>query len=185
VQFYLQAPGFMGGSVGKARETARAARPEQARVLEAVVALHDKDFDAAQKLLEPHRHGADLDIDDDAYGTWTGLGITFVKDGKAERARPVFERMARERPADAMGAFGLGYVAAELGQHADAAKHYEHCAKLKGADQLAVDYRLGLSLIAAGQRDAARNVLQRFVQTKGPWSSKNVEDAKKKLQELS
>jgi tetratricopeptide (TPR) repeat protein len=186
VQFYLQAPGFMGGSVGKARETARAAaRPEQARVLEAMVAFHDKDFDAAQKLLEPHRHGTDLDIDDDAHGTSIGLGLTFIRDGKAERARPVFERMARERPADAMGAFGLGYVAAELGQHAEATKHYEQCAKLKGADQLPVDYRLGLSLIAAGQRDAARTALQRFVQAKGPWSTKNVDDAKKKLQELS
>lgn len=186
VQFYLQAPGFMGGSMNKARETARAAaRPEQARVLEAMVAFHDRDHDAAQKLLEPHRHGADLDLDDDAHGTWMELGIGFVRGGKAERARPVFERMARERPADAMGAFGLGYVAAELGQHADAAKHYQQCAKLRGADQLPVDYRLGLSLMAADQREAARTALQRFVQTKGPWSSKNVEDAKKKLQELS
>jgi tetratricopeptide (TPR) repeat protein len=186
VQFYLQAPGFAGGSVSKARETARAAaRPEQARALEAMVAFHDKDFDAAQKLLEPHRHGSDTDVDDDARGTLIGLGITFLGDGKAERARPLFERLARERPADAMGAFGLGYVAAELGQHADAAKHYEQCAKLRDADQLPVDYRLGLSLMAAGQRDAARVALQRFVQTKGPWSSKNVEDAKKKLQELS
>jgi hypothetical protein len=186
VQFYLQAPGFMGGSVGKARETARgAARPEQARVLEAMVAFHDKDLDATQKLLEPHRRGADFDVDDDAHSTLTGLGITYIREGKAERARPVFERMARERPADAMGPFGLGYVAAELGQHADATKFYEHCATLKGSDQLPVDYRLGLSQIAAGQRDAARASLQRFVQAKGPWPAKYIDDAKKRLQELS
>jgi tetratricopeptide (TPR) repeat protein len=186
VQFFLQAPGFAGGSISKARETARAAaRPEQARVLEAMVAFHDKDHDAAQKLLEPHRFGSDTDVDDDARGTSIGLGIMFLGDGKAERARPLFDRLARERPAEAIGAYGLGRVAAELGQHADAAKHYEQCAKLRDADQLPVDYRLGLSLIAAGQRDAARVALQRFVQTKGPWSSKNIEDAKKKLQELS
>jgi tetratricopeptide (TPR) repeat protein len=186
VQFYLQAPGFAGGSVSKARETARAAaKPEQGRVLEAMVSFHDKDYDAAQKLLEPHRHGADIDVDDDAHGTWVGLGFALTNDGKAERARPVFERLARERPLEAMGAYGLGRVAAELGQHAEAVKQYEQGARLKGADRLPVDYRMGLSLIAAGQRDAARASLQRFVQSKGPWSAKNVDDAKKKLQELS
>jgi len=186
VQFYLQAPGLVGGSVAKARETARAApRPEQARVLGALVALHEKEFDTALKTVEPHRDGIEIDLDDDARNVWIGVGIGLVNDGKAERARPVFERIARERPADAIGPYGQGRVAAVLGQHADAVKHYEQCAKLKGAEQLPVDYRLGLSLIGQGQRDAARTALQRFVQAKGPWSPKTVDDAKKKLQELS
>jgi tetratricopeptide (TPR) repeat protein len=186
VQFYLQAPGFAGGSVNKARETARAApRPEQARVLDATIALYEKNFDAAQKALEPHRDGTDTVQNDDARDALIGVGISLVSDGKAERARPVFERLLRDRPGDAIGAFGLGYTVAALGQHADAVKHFEQSAKLRGAEDLPVDYRLGLSLIAAGQRDAARTALQRFVQTKGPWSAKNVDDAKKKLQELS
>jgi tetratricopeptide (TPR) repeat protein len=186
VQFYLQAPGFAGGSVNKARETARAApRPEQARVLDATIALYEKNIDAAQKALEPHRDVGDTVLNDDARDALIGIGISLVGDGKAERARPVFERLSRDRPGDAMGAFGLGFTASALGQHTDAVKHFEHSAKLKGAEDLPVDYRLGLSLMAAGQREAARTALQRFVQTKGPWSPKNVDDAKKKLQELS
>ncbi len=186
VQFYLQAPGFAGGSVGKARETARAAtRPEQARVLGATIALYEKNFDAAHKALEQHRDGADTVLNDDARDALIGVGISLVGDGKAEQALPVFERLSRDRPGDAMGAFGLGYTAAALEQHADAAKHFERSAKLNGAEDLPVDYRLGLSLISSGQRDAARAALQRFVQAKGPWSPKNVDDAKRKLQELS
>jgi tetratricopeptide (TPR) repeat protein len=186
VQFYLQAPGIAGGSVRKARETAHAApRPEQARVLDATIALYEKDFDAAQKALALHRDGADTVLNDDAHDALIGIGISLISDGKAERARPVFERLLRDRPGDAMGAFGLGYIAAALGQHAEAVKHFEQSAKLKGAEDLPVDYRLGLSLISQGQRDAARTALQRFVQAKGPWSPKSVDDAKKKLQELS
>ena len=48
VEFYLQAPGLIGGSTAKAIEAARtAAKPEQARALEARVALEDERFDAA------------------------------------------------------------------------------------------------------------------------------------------
>jgi tetratricopeptide (TPR) repeat protein len=162
-----------------------APRPEQARVLDATIALYEKNLDAAQKALEPHRDGADTVQNDDARDVLAGIGISLVSDGKAERARPAFERLSRDRPSEAMGAFGLGYTAAALGQHAEAVKHFEQSAKLRGAQELPVDYRLGLSLIAAGQRDAARTALQRFVQTKGPWSAKSVDDAKKKLQELS
>jgi hypothetical protein len=185
VEFYVQAPAVAGGGLGKAREAAKAApKPEQTRVLEARIAVHDKKHDEAVKLLAAHRDGADTEVNDAARNTWHAVGFEWLNDGKADKAKPVFERSVREWPERATGLYGLGRAATDLGQAAEGVKWLEQSAKLSGAEFLPIDYRLGLALLAAGQNDAAKAALTRFVGSKGSWSKKNLDDAKKKLTEL-
>jgi len=184
VEFYLVAPGLLGGSSAKAAETARAApRPEQARALDARIRLQDEKFEDALKLLADVRPGNDsaLSEDTDAWRIAAAFGL--LRNGEADKARAAFERSQQDRPGNAYAPYGLARIQADAGAHAEALKLLERCASLRGAAQLPLDYRLGLSQQALGQTDAARASFKRFVAA-GKGESKSIDDAKKRLAQL-
>ena len=184
VEFYLQAPGLIGGSTAKAAETARtAAKPEQARALEARVALEDERFDAALAGLYGVQPGTDSALADDVQQWTTQAGFGLLAKGEAAKARPVFERLLREQPTQAAGAYGLGRSQMALGAQAEAGRLFEQAAKLKGAAMLPIDYRLGLALQAQGQTEAARAAYARFVAA-GRGQGPSLYDARKRLAQL-
>ena len=184
VEFYLLAPGMLGGSESKALETARAApRPDQVRALEARVALADGRFDAAIAGLATVRPGADDPLADDVQQWQAAAAFGLLGKGQAAQARPVFERMAREQPALAIGPYGLGRLLLEQGDAAEAVKRLEQARGLKGAGVLPIDYRLGMAWQAQGQTAAARAALGRFVAA-GKGNSKALDDARKRLAQL-
>lgn len=184
VEFYLQAPGLMGGSRSKARDLAQAAPVPAQRVLMARVAEHDGEPERALRELLAHRFGADAEVDDDARGWATSAAFQLLNKGQPLPAvRSWFERLAAERPADAMGPYGLARWHAEGGQHAEALAAYERSARLKGAERLPIDYRSGIALQALGRKDAARAAFQRFVAT-GRGNKKALEDARSRLEEM-
>src|SRR5258706_5217828 len=78
VQFYLLAPGVIGGSVAKAQEVARAAapkQPEHAKVLLAFVSLNQKRFADVERDLAAVKPGADKELIDDINALWVALGF--------------------------------------------------------------------------------------------------------------
>ncbi len=187
VEFYLVAPGLLGGSHSKALAAARgAAKPDQTQALEARVALDDERFDAALATLYavPSGAGSDPALTEDVQQWIQSAGFALLAKDQPAKALPVFERLQRERPGHAVGWYGAARAQHALGAVADALRLYEHGAKLKGAAAFGFDYRLGLALQAAGQPDAARLALARFVATgKGP--GKALDDARKRLQQLA
>lgn len=185
VEFFVLAPGVMGGSTRRAEELARAAaRPEQARALQARIALGDDQTDKALALLQDTPSGGDPALAEDLWKWQAQAGFVLLQSGQAAKARPVFERVLREQPGQAMGAFGLGRVAQEAGQHAEAVKLFEQGLRAQGAVHYpGLHYRLGLSLQALGQADAAKAALQRFV-ADGRASGKALDDARKRLAQL-
>lgn len=184
VDFYLLAPGMLGGSSSKASEAARgAARPEQVRALEARVALADERFEAAAAGLSAVQAGGDAALADDV-GQWlAAAGFGLLSKGQAALAKPVFERLQRDHPAQAVASYGLGRVLFEQGEPAEAIKRFEQARAQQGAAILPIDYRLGIALQAQGQTEPAKAALSRFVAA-GKGSSKAMEDAKKRLAQL-
>lgn len=184
VEFYLQAPGLIGGSTAKAAEAARAAaKPEQARALEARVALEDERFDGALAGLYSVQPGADSALADDVQQWTARAGFGLLGKGEAAKAKSVFERLLREQPTQAVAAYGLGRSQLELGATAEATRLFEQAAKLKGAAQLPIDYRLGLALQTQGQTEPARAAYARFVAA-GRGQGKSLDDARKRLAQL-
>ena len=184
VEFYLLAPGMLGGSTSKAVEVAKgAARPEQVRALEARVALADERFEAAIAGLTALPAGADGALADDVQQWLAVAGFGLLGKGQAAQARPVFERLQRDHPAHAMGPYGLGRVLFEQGELAEAVKRFEQARLLKGTASLPIDYRLGIALQAQGQAEPAKAALARFVGA-GKGSAKALDDAKKRLAQL-
>ena len=186
-QFYLVAPGMAGGSVSKAKELAAAAQakqPEHAKLLRAQIALQDKQWPEAERELQSVRPGDDKTLAIEVRQTWGQLGTGYFGDKQYPKARGVFEQMMRDAPAQAMGSYGLARVMTESAQPDEAIKLLERARALEGADRLPIDHRLGIALLAKGDKPAAKLALERFLGSKKP-NPRNLEDARKRLAELS
>lgn len=184
VEFHLQAPGIAGGSTRRARELAQAAPSrEQAKALDARIALQEERFEAALGQLAGVQAGADSALATEQRNWAISAALALVNKGEAAKARATFEQLAAERPQDAMGPFGLARVATETGQPLQAIALFGRAAKLDGADRLPIDYRLAIAQQAAGQTDAARESLRRFVAA-GRGAPRSLDDAKKRLAQL-
>jgi len=185
-QFYLMAPGVAGGSTAKAKELAAAAdkrQPEQAKLLRALIASNDKQLAEMERELQSIKPGDNKGLLNDLRDAWAQLGANLLADKQPAKAKAVFDQLARDYPAQAIGAYGLGRVATEQGQADEAIKQLERARALAGADNLPIDHRLGLALLAKGDKSQAKLALERFVGNKKA-NPRNLEDAKKRLAEL-
>ena len=185
VEFYLLAPGVMGGSSSKAAEVARAApRPEQAQALQARVALADQQYEKAiQALLSLPASALEPALAEDARNWAVQAGLAMVNNGMANKAQPYFDRLAREQPEQAGPVYGQARVRGEQGAHEDALKLYEQARKLKSAGQWPLQYRIGKSLDELGRKDDAKAAYKRYVaEGKGP--AQLLGDAKKRIEQL-
>lgn len=185
-QFYLIAPGFAGGSVAKARELAseaQARQPEQARLIRFLVAAQDKDWAGAERELASVKPGEDRTLQRELRNGWMRLGAELVEQKSHAKARTVFEAVQRDHPQHAAGSYGLARVAIETQQPDEALRLLERCRTLEGADRYPLDYRMGLALLAKGDKAGAKVALERVVQNRRSHP-RSVDDAKKKLAEL-
>lgn len=184
VNFHLLVPALMGGSRSKANELARTApTPEQGQALAAMLLLADDKPEAALQTLQAIKPGRDRAVDEDARSVAHNAGFALLNAGQGAKARAWFERAQREQPDDAMATYGLGRVLAESGAHGEALAWYDKAARLDGAAQLPIDYRVGIAQQALGQQAAARASFTRFIAS-GRGARKALDDARKRLEQL-
>ena len=184
VEFYLLAPGMMGGSTSQAAELARSApTPEQVRTLEARIAMNDRRFEDGLKLLAGLPAALPPALAEDVRGWGVQCALGMANAGQAAAALPAVEKLVREHPEHAGPVFALARVRAEAGQHEAAVVLYEQAAKLRGAHELPVAWRLGISQQQLGRTEAARASFQRFVAA-GKGHKTSLEDARKRLAQL-
>lgn len=184
VEFYLLAPGLMGGSTARAQELARSApNPEQARVLQARVDLQEGRAAAVLQTMSTALQTSDPEVAGDAAQWGFAAATRLINDGQAAQAQPFLERLTRERPASANGPYGLARVQAAAGAHAEALRLYDQAAKAADVSWLPLDYRRGIALQELGRLDEARAAYTRFVSA-GKGQKASLEDARKRLQAL-
>jgi len=184
LEFYLVAPGFMGGSAAKAAELARTApKPEQVAAMQGRLLMQDKEFEAALAALAKVPAAMDPALAADVRGWSVQAGLGAISAGQAAKAQGVFERLARERPGHADGVYGLARVRGELGDWSESLRLYERAATLKGAVAWPVTYRTGIALQKLGRVDEAKVAFQRFVSA-GKGQKQSLEDARKRLEQL-
>ncbi len=184
LEFYLMAPGFMGGNTDKAVELARTApRPEQVTTLQGRLAMQDKKFDVALNAFAALPVAIDPALQPDLRGWSMQAGLGAVSTGQAAKAQSAFERLVRERPGHADGVYGLARVRGELGDWAESLRLYERAATLQGAVHWPVAYRMGIALHKLGRVDEAKAAFQRFISA-GKGQKQSLEDARKRLEQL-
>ena len=184
MEFHSIAPGLMGGSTSKAAELARnAPRPEQVSALQARLAMTDKRFEPALQAFIALLGTPDTALAADVRGWGVQAGLGTVNAGQAATAQPFFERLMRDRPGDAAGAYGLARVRGELGDWAESLRLYEAAISLKRAGDWPIVYRMGIAQQQLGKPDAAKTSFTRFIAT-GKGQKASLEDAKKRLEQL-
>jgi tetratricopeptide (TPR) repeat protein len=185
-QFYLMVPGVAGGGAEKAKSLEaeiRSSQPEHAKLLRARAAMQDKQMADAERELQSIKPGSDTSLQSELRESWVALGMYFVREKQFPKAKTWFEQLERDQPKQAMGAYGLGRLALEMGQPEDAIRQLERARAMDGADSLPIDYRLGIAFQTKGDKDKAKATLTRFVASKRA-SPNNIKDARKRLAEL-
>ncbi|HYD52619.1 MAG TPA: tetratricopeptide repeat protein [Gemmatimonadaceae bacterium] len=117
VQFYTLAPGFIGGSMVKARaQAAEIARisPFHGHLAHGMVAERSKDDAGARRAYE-----AAIAASPDSAAGYLALGLLHQRHDRWEDAFAVYERLQRARPADGAVLYHIGRAASLSGHHLD------------------------------------------------------------------
>jgi tetratricopeptide (TPR) repeat protein len=184
VEFYVEVPGMLGGGIGKAEELAKSAPlPEQAKALQARALLGDKKPEAALALLLALPANLEPNLASDVQSWTMQSGMQLVNAKQPAKALPAFERLLRDKPGNAAGHYGLARAKGELGDWAEALSLLEKSAKLKGAGNWPVAYRIGIAQQQLGQTDAAKASFKSFIDA-GKGQKNSLEDARKRLEQL-
>lgn len=183
---YLIVPGVAGGSVDKARQlevAVRDSQPEVAKLLRARLAAQDKRWDEAERELAAIQLGRQPSFHNEVINAWAGLARQWNKNQQHAKSRARFEQLAQQLPELASPVYQLARTLADEGRHADAIRLYEKARGLIGAAGLPIDHRVGVSWMDLGDKDKARQHLQRFVLDRRA-NPGNVDDARRRLKEL-
>ncbi|MCX8005926.1 MAG: hypothetical protein N2688_13395, partial [Burkholderiaceae bacterium] len=193
MMFYVIAPSVAGGGRDKAVRLAaeiETRAPAQAQALRIRLALADKRWDEAERMLAQAQAGKDGDLRESLLQSWQLLAYHYLRDEGAvdlPRSAALFERIARDYPERAEGPYGLGRVRSEQGRQEEAVALFDKSRTLKGQRQLPIDYRIGQAWQAQGDRARAKGAYERFIATQAdnPRMRRTmIDDAKKRLAEL-
>ena len=163
LQYYVIAPGFMGGSMGKARAQAREITSRSAlrgRIAKGVIAERNKEVALAQREYE----AAVAAAPDSAIG-YTVLGDLYRRTGKYDQAFATFARMQKVLPQEAAALYLIGRTSAVSGERLDegaAALRGYLAARRRDTDPplASAHFRLATILEKQGRRDEARGEYQ-------------------------
>ncbi len=183
IDFYLQAPGIMGGSVAKAKEQAQEIRRRDAvRGYRAAgrVAEHEKEFDRA---LQEYERAAKEFPQKTEPVYW--IGSFYSQRKQYAKAFEVYEKLLEKQPSELAACYQIGRMAVLSGERLDRG---EECLKLylqyeprKDEPPLAwAHYRLGQLYEKRGNRDLAKREYQSALRI-----DPTHRDAKEALKKLS
>jgi tetratricopeptide (TPR) repeat protein len=185
LQYYLVAPGIVGGGADKARSLAQDTAKtslEAAQLMQARLAIDDKDLAKAERLARAVEAPADSKLGDERRDTLNNIGFRYTTDKRHADGERVFRELQAAYPRHEAGVYGLGRVRQEQGRQAEAVPFFEQAAALyPGA---AVYYRLGQSLQATGARPKAAAAFEKALAARPALSKKQREDAQDQLKSM-
>jgi tetratricopeptide (TPR) repeat protein len=184
MQYYLAAPGFVGGGKDKARATAMDAgkvNADAGKLFNALLAIGDKKATEAESLLQSVKSPESPDLQDMLRQSLVGTGALYLQDKKFDDATRVFNSIISRFPASYMGAYGLGRVAQEQGKYDQALTHYAKAQAIQTSGL--THFRVGQTHQAAGDKPAAIAALEKAIAA-GGLSKGQREDAGKRLTQL-
>lgn len=184
---YLVVPGVAGGGVDKARQLeqqVRETQPEVAKLLRARLAAQDKRWVDAERELAAIQLGRQPSFHNEVVNAWAGLARQWNKSDQHAKSRARFEQLMQQLPELASPVYQLARTLADEGRQTEAIRLYERARGLIGGAVLPIDHRLGVAWMDLGDKDKARQHLQRFLQDRRA-NPGNVDDAKRRLKELA
>jgi len=182
IEFYLQVPGILGGSVDKAKEEAAEIRKRDSfrgRVAMAQVFLHQKDTAGAERELK----AAVTESPADAKAR-LALGQLYANNQRWPEAFDSVEAILKTDPNNWLALYAIGRNGAVSGQHLDRAeeclkRYLGHTPALHEPPLANTHFRLGMVYEKKGDKAKARAEYQEAVRL-----DPKLEDAKKALEKV-
>jgi len=166
IQYYLLAPGFLGGSKDKAKQQAAEVKrrnPYRGALVAAQVCVAVKDHGCAESELK----WAINTYPDSSLG-YTSLSAYYVSEKQFDRAFAVVDARLKARPTDPVALYSLGRTVSISGQNLErgdaALRAYIAAPPENGPSVANAHYRLGLIAEKRGDKEFARREYQTAVQ---------------------
>lgn len=185
-QFYLMAPGIVGGSADKAERNTtsfEALRPDAGPLLRTGIQLQNDELDRVSAvLLAPDAFKA-ADLADGYRDALTGLGFRQLQAKQPAKALETFRRGRERFPDDASLCLGYGRSELESGQVDAAIEALRRAVELD--PQRGAQYRLGIALQTKGDAVAATAAFREYLALpSGKRSDDTSKDAKRRIEQL-
>ena len=185
LQYYLVAPGIVGGGVDKGRALAADSAklsPELGQLMQARIAIKEEDFAQAERLLRAVNAAPGSDLADQRRDALWSLGGTLMMEKRYADSERVFRELQAAYPDSELGLYGQARLRQEQGKHAEAVPLLEQAARIY--PQGAVYYRLGQSLQAGGNKTRAVGAYEKALGAVPGLSKKLSADASAQVKTL-
>lgn len=185
MQFYLQAPGFVGGGTGKAKdfivETIKYS-PAGGALLQASLDLHEENIERASSGALAVNTSNSEALAKHQRNLLSNIGHTLVNDKKMMEAEKIFRELCNRFPDSSLGFYGLGKTLQEQGKAKDALPYLEKSIVIDAnANAL---YRLGKAWQSLGDKLKAITAYEKALGLKPELSKKIKAEVEEQLKTL-
>jgi tetratricopeptide (TPR) repeat protein len=185
MQFYLQAPGFVGGGTDKAKdliiETIKFS-PAAGALLQASLDLHEDNFDRASSTALAVNTANSEALAKHQRNVLSSIGHALTNNKKMVEAERIFRELCNRFPDSAMGFYGMGKVLLEQGKAKEAIPHFEKSILIEASAN--AFYRIGKAWQNLGDKVKAVTAFERALSFKPELAKKPKADAEDQLKAL-
>jgi tetratricopeptide (TPR) repeat protein len=185
LQFYMMAPGIMGGGTGKAETLAAqtaALTPEAGRIMTGMLDLAADRTAKAEAGAMAMRPGTDEELNERQESLLASVGNSYLHDKKYADAERVLREGQKRFPEGDDAPYLLARVQQEQGKHREAVAVLEQ--QVAKQARARIHYRMGQSLQALGEKAKAASAFEKAVALKTGLSGKQLSDAQAQISAL-
>jgi len=185
LQYYLMAPGIVGGGTGKAETlTAQttALHAEAAKLMQAKIDLAADNLAKAEAAALAVRAGSDDELADQQQETLASIGFRHLSQKRVAEAERVFNETVKRFPDADNAVYGQARAFQEQGKHKEALAILEPM--LRNDDRAYIHYRIAKSLQAVGDKQRAKAAFEKALSLKADLPKPMKSDAEDQLKAL-
>jgi tetratricopeptide (TPR) repeat protein len=185
MQYYLQAPGIVGGGTSKAKDlivdTIKVS-PVSAALLQAALDLKEDNFDRASSGALAANTTDVPALARQQRNILSNIGSAYVSEKKFADAEKIFKELIQRFPDSSIGYYGLGRSLQEQGKDKDALPHLEKSLTIDASAN--VFYRIGKAWQGLGDKVKAIAAFEKALSFKPELSKKGRSDVEDQLKIL-
>lgn len=185
LQFYMMAPGIMGGGTSKAEALAAqtaALNAEAGKLMQGTLDLAADRHAKAEAAAVAARPGADQELQDRQEGLLVSIGMKYVNEKKLADSERVFRDAQKRFPDSDNVMYGIARTQQEQGRHREALAGLEQVLVKNARPH--VHFRIGQSQLALGDKAKAAASFEKALAFKSGLSKKMRSDAEDQLKAL-
>lgn len=185
LQYYLQAPGIVGGGKDKARTLIAATAKldaETARLLQADLDLASEQFASAEAGVLAVNGIASPEVADIQRDVLANVATVYAREKKYADSERVFRELAKRYPDASVGSYGIGRTLQERGRFAEALPYFDKALALEARAH--VHYRMAQCWQALNEKAKAVSAFEKALATKPALIKKMRADAEEQIRRL-